>query len=116
MPIELTLHETCPARIIWSFVRKTKDPERHIFLSTTGRPLSAAGVSTIVKKVAKWAGVDCHVSGHSLRIGGATAALAAGMSMANIKALGEWSSDAVLRYLRSVAAAQMGASEQMGFF
>jgi hypothetical protein len=54
-------------------------------------------------------------SSHSLRIGGATAALAAGMSMDQIRAIGGWKSDVIDRYLRQVEVARTGLSGLMGF-
>jgi hypothetical protein len=41
------------------------------------------------------------VSSHSLRIGGATAIAAAGMSEYEIKQMGEWKSDVFLDYARN---------------
>ena len=48
------------------------------------------------------AGLDAHAfSGHSLRIGAATTAAAAGLPDWLIKAMGRWKSDAYLRYVRT---------------
>jgi len=72
-------------------------------------------ISAVVKRVAEHAGLDGNYSGHSLRIGGATAAVAGGMSMEQIRAIGGWESDAVFLYLRAVGPAMAQASKRMGF-
>ena len=54
-----------------------------------------------MKFVACAAGVDpSPFSSHSLRIGGATAALAAGMSPLTIRVMGRWDSDVYRVYCR----------------
>ena len=58
-------------------------------------------VRAIVKAAMSALGLDASRYGaHSLRIGGATAALAAGLSPATIRAAGRWSSDIYLIYCR----------------
>ena len=52
--------------------------------------------------MAEMYGLDpSRVSSHSLRIGGATAMAAAGMSEYEIKQMGEWKSDVFLDYARN---------------
>ena len=48
----------------------------------------------------------------SLRVGGATAAIAAGCTELQLKAIGGWCSVAFMRYVRSLAAAMRGASKR----
>jgi integrase len=49
----------------------------------------------------QFTGIDCFLlSAHSLRPGGATALLCAGIDSDVIKLLGRWKSDAMFRYLR----------------
>ena len=58
-------------------------------------------VRSMVKALMQSVGLDPKFYGaHSLRIGGATAALAAGLSPATIRAAGRWSSDIYLIYCR----------------
>ena len=67
----------------------------------------------MVKTLMKAVGRDPRDYGaHSLRIGGATAAMAAGVDPAIIKVLGRWSSDIYMIYMRmnSEAAAAAGAA------
>ena len=61
-----------------------------LFPSVTGRSISGQAVNAIVKRVANHAGLVGRYSGHSMRIGGATAALQGGMSMEQIRAIGGW--------------------------
>ena len=54
-----------------------------------------------IKCIAKKAGMDAaRVSGHSVRIGGATQLMAAGFGSTIIKLMGRWSSDCYMAYLR----------------
>ncbi len=85
-----------------------------LFPSASGKPISGQTVNAVVKRVATHAGLVGRYSGHSMRIGGATAALQGGMSMEQIRAIGGWESKAVLLYLRSIAAANNKASQKMG--
>ena len=72
-----------------------------LFVNETGSPLKAADVRKAVKKIMQVVGQDPKLYGsHSLRIGGATAALAAGISPAHIQLLGRWDSDCYQIYCR----------------
>ena len=72
-----------------------------LFVNETGSPLKAADVRKAVKKIVQAIGQDPKLYGaHSLRIGGATAALAAGISPAHIQLLGRWDSDCYQIYCR----------------
>ena len=62
----------------------------------------------------KMAGFTTKVSSHSLRIGGATAAMMAGISREQIMSIGGWSSSAVDRYLRAVEITRLHVSDRMG--
>ena len=77
--------------------------------------MTPAAVNSVVKRLAQHLQLDGKYSGHSLRIGGATAAMEAGLTLEQIQAIGGWNSPAVHRYLRLVGTAQMGTSEKMGF-
>lgn len=54
------------------------------------------------------------LSGDSLRIGGATAALQGGATVEQVRATGDWTSDAVNLYMRAVGAARSGITTKMG--
>lgn len=85
----------------WLAVRARLSPHcDHLFVNHKGGPLTTPAVGSIVKRAAALAGLEGMFSAHSMRIGGASMALASGASLAQIQAIGGWSSDAVLRYLR----------------
>ena len=66
-----------------------------------GNPLSKAVVTSLVKLVMGAAGQDPRLyNSHGLRIGGATAALAAGVSPEAIRVMGRWDSDVYRIYCR----------------
>ena len=69
--------------------------------TVTGVAVSVANVRRVVKWLMADLGLDpARFGAHSLRIGGATAALAAGFSPAQIRLLGRWSSDVAEVYMR----------------
>jgi site-specific recombinase XerD len=69
-----------------------------------GAALTGAGINTIVRRVAKQAGLTGSYTAHSLRAGGATAAYKAGAVVSSIAEHGRWAknSPVVLGYIRSV--------------
>ena len=82
-----------------------------LFCHANGTSITVAQVRDKVKEVAAAAGRDPTLYGaHSLRIGGATAALAAGVAPSLIRLLGRWSSDIYEIYTRMSlqAALQVG--------
>ena len=69
--------------------------------TVTGVAVSVANVRRVVKWLMADLGLDpARFGAHSLRIGGATAALAAGFTPAQIRLLGRWSSDVAEVYMR----------------
>ena len=119
--VETTGGPFCPVRAVQDYLRNwPKDPEDAFFpdMGQRGvhrdRGMSGSAVSQVVKKAADFAGLKGQFSGHSLRIGGATAALAGGATLEQIRAVGDWTSDAVWLYLRAIGAAQAGVQKMMG--
>lgn len=110
------LARTCPVKLVWEWIRFAgRRGEEHLFPNlNTGGKWSTAGITSALKEMAKVARIEGKFSGHSLRIGGATAAMKGGMSLALIMAIGGWESPAVMTYLRAVGAAQAKASRKMG--
>jgi hypothetical protein len=108
---------TCPATIIWDYCCTVvdNDPDAFLFKSKNGKQLSTAAISSVVKKAAKHANLDGRFTGHSLRIGGVTAAVSGGLTMAQLRGIGDWESKAVRYYLRAISAASTHASSKMGF-
>ena len=109
LPVDATGGPTCPVALLarWAAVRPALAARGlgtdALFVTVTGRPLSRPAISALVARAASSTGFDGKFSGHSMRIGGATAAVSAGASMATVKAVGGWSSDAVRRYIRPFA-------------
>lgn len=113
--IERTHSASCPVMLMEEYLKLRGEDHGWLFLSVDGRQLSTAAVSSIVKRVADVAGVKGRFSSHSMRIGGATAAMEGGMTKEQIKAIGGWSGEAVERYMRAREVAQLKASTLMGF-
>ena len=68
-----------------------------------GRPATRAWFCGRLKDAIIAIGVSGNISSHSLRIGAATAAAAAGIPHATIQVLGRWTSDAYKSYVRMTA-------------
>ena len=118
IPIDTTSSKTCPATIIWNYYRekvKIARQDDYLFLSVKGKQLSSGAVSNVVKKVAQNANLQGRFTGHSLRIGGVTAAVTGGLTMAQLRGIGDWESNAIRYYLRALSAASVHASKKMGF-
>ncbi len=112
---------SCPVKNLqrWMEMRKTEGhagPEDYVFTTAPKKKIhiSYKHVSDLVRKAAEMAGASGNFSGHSLRIGGATEALMAGFSELQVRVMGDWKSDAYMRYLRAVEPAALGASRRMG--
>ena len=72
------------------------------FIFKDGSPLTRDKLVRAVRKALTDAGLDqSGYSGHSIRIGAATAAARAGISESMIKMLGRWESAAYQRYIRT---------------
>lgn len=119
VPVEPSKNpRTCPVRIMkeWMDEHSRGNANAPLFFNVkNGQRMTTASISSVVRLVASHAGLKGRYTGHSLRIGGATAAVQAGMTMAMIRSIGDWESKAVLFYLRAVGAAQAAATTRMGF-
>jgi len=100
----------------WLAAHDWLDNEDFLFPSLTrpGERLTTERISNIVKEVAVFSGLQGRFSSHSLRIGGATAAVMAGMTLAEVFAIGGWMSKSLEHYLRAIGSAKSGASKKMG--
>lgn len=109
---------TCPVSLTQSLVdlRRSQGAldSYLLFTDASGKTLSPSAVSSIVKSMVVHSGIEGNFSGHSLRIGGASAALAAGFSVDEVMALGAWKSDAVKQYLMPLVTRRRNVSLQFG--
>ena len=91
------LHEWMQARALLGL----SPAKPALFCHENGSAITVRELRQMVKEVAAAAGLDeTKYGAHSLRIGGATAALAAGVSPSLIRLLGRWSSDVYEIYTR----------------
>lgn len=114
--IDPTGNITCPVRALQTWLPFVSAADDWLFpdLLDSSKSVSSGAVNSLVKEVARLANLSGRYTGHSLRIGGATAALRGGLSVDQIRSIGDWRSDAILFYLRSIATAELGASQLMG--
>ena len=90
-------HHVCAVSAILAYLRVRVSSEGPLFVFHAGAFLTRAHVSAALQRVFPQR-VDLNT--HSFRIGGASAAAAAGCSDAQIRALGRWRSDVFVSYLR----------------
>ena len=94
----------CPVTAMVEYLATAAPPnDRPLFCLASGTPLTHGCLTTKVRNLLVAAGVPNarNYGGHSFRIGAATSAAACGISEWQIRALGRWQSDCVLRYIRT---------------
>ena len=121
--IEPTWGASCPCRLLVEYLQEFSlmigqlaqgDKPLFVSLNDNVSPISSGAVNSAVKRVAKILGLGLNISGHSLRIGGCTAAAAAGIPMEIIRVIGGWFNDAMLSYIRASAAPALSVTQRMG--
>ena len=114
----------CPVAIMKEYVNYMveeglmRGEEDFLFTSVRGnKPLAVGAVGSICRKVHAVLGGDEHITGKSLRVGGASLGAAAGLDRAVINSMGNWSnrSNTTARYVRSKAVMKGGISARLGF-
>ena len=96
-------------------VPKDQESSTPLFRSARGAAFTRRDVAAMVKALMKSIGLDPAMFGaHSLRIGGATAALAAGVSPTLIRISWRWASDVYEIYCRLSRQAAAGVSVTVG--
>ena len=90
----------CPVAAMIAYLRRRGLASGPLFRSSNGRPASRSWFCRRLKESIAIIGVTGDFTSHSLRIGAATAAAAAGLSAETIQAMGRWSSDAFKIYIR----------------
>jgi site-specific recombinase XerC len=117
IPVDATGTCLCPVK--WGRKalerRSVVDRDAYLFVSEKGAKMSVAAITALVKRMAQRTGAQGHFTAHSIRIGGASAAMRGGMTVEQIRAIGDWQGAAVGRYLHPLETAVLGASGRMGF-
>lgn len=92
----------CPVTAMRDYVARRGSSTGAFFRQSDGTPLTKTRFVDMVRLALARAGVATSgYSGHSFRIGAATAASHAGIPDSTIQALGRWASPAFLRYIRT---------------
>lgn len=91
----------CPVAALSRYLSFRGSAPGPLFVLRDGRPLTPSIVNSWLRSILSSAGVHGNYSSHSFRIGAATSAALAGVPDHLIQALGRWSSDAYLRYIRT---------------
>lgn len=95
-----TGHTICPVVAILSYLARRGQQQGPLFIFKDGSCLSRQRLIASVNCALQCHGIDTsRITGHSFRIGAATAAARAGMEDSLIRTLGRWRSDAYLRYI-----------------
>ena len=94
----------CPVTALLGYLARRGEAPGPLFLFQDGTPLSKEKLLLHLRQALSQQGVDSFgLTGHSFRIGAATAAARAGMEDSLIQTLGRWHSAAFLRYIRTPA-------------
>lgn len=107
--------EVCAVAALLSYMSVRPPARGHLFVWEDGRPLSRPVFVTRLRRGLELAGLEVgRYSGHSLRIGAATSAAAAGVPDHLIKMLGRWQSDAYQLYVRTPRDSLLGVARLIG--
>ena len=110
-----TDNKLCPVAAMLSYLAKRGNNEGMLFHYEDKKLLSRDRFVASVREALTTAGVDYKsYSGHSFRIGAATAAGKCGLSPATIQILGRWESSAYLLYVRLSREELVGVSKMIG--
>ena len=92
----------CPVSAILSYLSYRPSTSGPLFILQDGTPLSRPKLVSSLREALSKAGINAsHYSGHSFRIGAATAAAQAGYSDSFIQTLGRWKSSSFITYIRT---------------
>ena len=95
----------CAVFAMSAYLNRRGNNPGSLFLLQNGQPLSRELLSSWLKRLLTASGVPGNVSSHSFRIGAATVAARNGVHDHPIQALGRWTSNAYLTYIRTPAEA-----------
>ena len=104
----------CPVAAVLSFLAVRPPSAGPLFVHADSSPLTRAQLIAAVRSALEGLGVDVtRYSGHSFRIGAATAAAQVGLSDSFIQTLGRWRSSAYLRYIRTPRSSLLAVSRTL---
>ena len=110
-----TDNKLCPVAAMLAYLAKRGNHKGMLFHYEDKKLLSRDRFVASVREALAAAGVDCKsYSGHSFRIGAATAAGKCGLPPATIQTLGRWESSAYLLYIRMSREELVGVSKLIG--
>ena len=92
----------CPVSAVLAYLAIRPPVTGPLFVHADGRPLSRVDLVVVVRRALSTTGLDVtRFSGHSFRIGAASAAAQVGIPDSLIQTLGRWKSSAFLLYIRT---------------
>ena len=93
--------ELCPVSAMRAFLNVRPQGADQLFIDALGAAITTARLSAMLKVTARLCGLcPTGISGHCLRISGATHGALKGMSELQLAEAGRWRSRAVRRYVR----------------
>jgi hypothetical protein len=92
--------ELCPVAALITFVRARGNKDGPLFAYPDGSGVSRSMFTSCLKTCLARTGDTDSITAHSFRIGGATYASMCGFSDDEIRRMGRWRSDALLKYIR----------------
>ncbi len=114
MTVGRTRERVCPVKALLAFIVQRKAGPGPFFVDESGVALTRRSFVSEVKKALVAAGLpEQTISGHSFRIGAATAAALNGASDAEVKALGRWRSREYEGYIRRDGLTQAALSKKL---
>ena len=109
-----TNYNVCPVKVIMSYLAIRGKHPGPLFLLPDNATLSRNMFALALKDILHQLGLDTQLyNTHSFRIGAATAARNADMSIVDIKSLGRWKSDAYWHYIRTSPKELASLSKQL---
>ena len=106
--------QICPVAAVLSFLAIRPPSEGPLFVHADGAPLTRSQLVSAIRSALENSGVDVRrYSGHSFRIGAATAAAQVGLPDSLIQTLGRWRSSAYLRYIRTPRSSLLAVSKAL---
>ena len=107
------LFPLCAIQSLLAYLSLRGDGPGPLFIFRDGRPLSRTILTSWLRRILSAAGIEGNFSSHSFRIGAATVAARNGIPDHQIQALGRWTSNAYLLYIRTPAESLSKLSKQL---